>query len=71
MNIINRFAVPITQIAELLAYYSKNFSRIFCPGLPRSLFIFGQLLQHMHMMDQPECEWTENWLHNLVSIHVV
>ena len=33
MNIINRFAVPIIQIAELLAYYSKNYSRLFCPGL--------------------------------------
>ena len=33
MNIINRFAVPVIQIAELLAYYSKNYSRIFCPGL--------------------------------------
>ena len=33
MNIINRFAAPIIQIAELLAYYSKNYSRIFCPSL--------------------------------------
>ena len=39
MNIISGDGLPIIQIANCPAYYSKNYSRIFCPGLLTSCSI--------------------------------